>query len=159
MKSNYESHSRGGMVIMEVLCALLVFGMAAVGLMRAITVSAQSAVVAQQELRMLLRLQSKLTETSKYSRIEQLYNDKPVNISDPDELGVWTRTEITKLEDITTEIDGTVLNDMYHIKVSAFYENFGQEGEMTAETVRYSKLYSSTPAAAGGIPTPPPPPR
>lgn len=155
MKSNHSSHSRGGMVIMEVLCALLVFGMAAVGLMRAITVSAQSAVVAQQELRMLLRLQSKLTETSKYSRIEQLYNDQPVHVDDPDELGVWTRTEITKLEDITTEIDGTILNDMYHVKVSAFYENFGQEGEMTAETVRYAKLYSTTGAATGGVQTPP----
>jgi len=153
MKSHKTSPSRGGMVIMEVLCALLVFGMAAVGLMRAITVSAQSAVVAQQELRMLLRLQSTLNETSKYSRIEQLYNDKPVNITDPDELGVWTRTEITKLENITTEIDGTVVNDMYHIKVSAFYENFGQEGEMTAETVRYAKLYSTTGAAAGALPT------
>ena len=145
------------MVIMEVLCALLVFGMAAVGLMRAITVSAQSAVVAQQELRMLLRLQSTLNETSKYSKIEQLYEDKPINVTDPDELGVWTRTEIIKLEDITTAIDGQPVNDMYRVIVTAFYDNFGQTGEMTAETVRYAKLYSATGAAAGSVPSIPQP--
>ncbi len=153
MKTNSIPPARSGMVIMEVLCALLVFGMAAVGLMRAITASAQSAVVAQQELRMLLRLQSTLNETSKYSKIDQLYSDKPVNVTDPDDLGVWTRTEIIKLEDITTETDGQPVNDMYRIVVTAYYENFGQEGEMTAETVRYSKLYSATGAAAGAVPT------
>ena len=145
------------MVIMEVLCALLVFGMAAVGLMRAITVSAQSAVVAQQELRMLLRLQSTLNETSKYSKIDQLYEDKPVNVTDPDELGVWTRTEIIKLENITTEIDKQPVNDMYRVVVTAFYDNFGQTGEMTAETIRYAKLYSATGAAAGSVPSIPQP--
>ena len=157
MKTNPLPPGRSGMVIMEVLCALLVFGMAAVGLMKAITASAQSAVVAQQELRMLLRLQSTLNETSKYSKIEQLYSDKPVNVTDPDDLGVWTRTEIIKLEDITTQIDGQPVNDMYRIIVTAYYDNFGQEGEMTAETVRYAKLYSATGAAAGATPTIPQP--
>ncbi len=157
MKNHHTAPARSGMVIMEVLCALLVFGMAAVGLMRAITVSAQSAVVAQQELRMLLRLQSTLNETSKYSKIEQLYEDKPINVTDPDELGVWTRTEIIKLEDITTEIDKQPVNDMYRIVVTAFYDNFGQTGEMTAETIRYAKLYSATGAAAGSVPSIPQP--
>ena len=66
---------------------------------------------------------------------------------------MWTRTEIIKLEDITTEIDKQPVNDMYRIVVTAFYDNFGQTGEMTAETIRYAKLYSATGAAAGSVPS------
>jgi Tfp pilus assembly protein PilV len=157
VKASHKSTARGGMVIIEVLMALLIFGMAAVGLMRAITVSAQVAVVAQQELRMLLRLQSALTETSKYPNIEERYKEKPVYVTDPDDYGVYTRTEITLLEDITTAIDGQPVNDMYHIRVTAYYENFGKRGESSAETVRYARLYAATGAAAGGAPPPPAP--
>ena len=138
------------MVIMEVLCALLIFGMAVVGLMKALTISAHSAVISQQELRMILRLQSRLTETSKYPKIDELYNTEPIKTTDPDDLGVWTRTEITKIENVENS-EGQPLNDMYRIVVTAFYDDFGRTGELSADTVRYAKLYS-TAAAAGGAP-------
>ncbi len=157
MKARSLSKPAGGMVIIEVLMALLIFGMAAVGLMRAITVSAQTAVRAQQELRMLLRLQSALTETSKYPNIEERYREQPVYVTDPDDYGVYTRTEITLLEDITTEIDGQPVNDMYHIRVTAYFDNFGTRGEASAETVRYARLYATTGAAAGAAPPAAPP--
>lgn len=160
MKPAPPQQPRRGMVIMEVLVALLIFGMAAVGLMQAITVSAQTAVRAQQELRMLLRLQSALTETGKFPNIQERYKEKPVYQTDPDEYGVYTRTEITLLEDITTEKDGQPVNDMYHILVIAFYDDgFGKRGQTTAETVRYARLYSTTGATAGGgAPAPAPTP-
>lgn len=139
---------RGGMILMEVLCAILIFGMAAVGLMKAITVSAQSAVISQQELRMLLRLQSALNEYSKYPRIEELYDSPPPD-TDPDDLGVWLHTEITKIENQETS-EGQPLNDMYHIEVTAYYDDFGQVGELKADTVRYARLYTTTGAAAAG---------
>jgi Tfp pilus assembly protein PilV len=157
MKAHPIATPARGMVIIEVLMALLIFGMSAVSLMKAITVSAQTAIVAQQELRMLLRLQSALTETSKYPNIEERYKEKPVYVTDPDDYGVYTRTEITLLEDITTEIDGQPVNDMYHIRVTAYYDNSGKRGESSAETVRYARLYAATGAAAGGTPAPPAP--
>jgi Tfp pilus assembly protein PilV len=138
---------RKGMVIMEVLCALLIFGMAVVGLMKALTVSAHNAVISQQELRMILRLQSRLNETSKYPKIDELYNTEPVKTTEPDDLGVWTRTEIIKLEDLQNS-EGQPLNDMYHIIVTAYYDDFGKTGELSADTVRYAKLYNTAGAAA-----------
>ena len=132
------------MVIMEVLVALGVFGLAAMGLIKALTVAAQTAVVSQLELRMILRLQSTLTEYSKIARIEEGRWQ-----SDPDELGVWTETEVVPLEDIQNS-EGQILNDMFRIRVTGYYDNFGQVGEMSAETLRYARLYQTTGAAGAG---------
>ena len=132
------------MVIMEVLVALGVFGLAALGLIKALAVAAQTAVVSQLELRMILRLQSTLTEYSKIARIEEGKWQ-----SDPDELGVWTETEVVLLEDILNS-EGQPLNEMYRIRVTGYYDNFGQTGEMAAETLRYARLYQAT--GAGGAP-------
>lgn len=148
MKLLPPSSSRRGIVIFEVLAAILIFGLAAVSLLRAITVSAQTAVIAQQELRMILRLQSKLNEVSKYPRIEDLYNEKPASSDNPDQLGIWTEYVITLIEGVTTEIDGQPVNDMYHIKVTASYEDFGTVRTYAAETVRYARLYSTQGGAA-----------
>ncbi|HWB06125.1 MAG TPA: hypothetical protein VG796_24095 [Verrucomicrobiales bacterium] len=145
---------RDAMVIMEVLCAILVFGLAVVGLMKALTVSARSAAISQQELRMILRLQSTLNETSKYPKIDELYNTEPVKTTDADELGVWTRTEIVKLEGVLNS-EGQPLNDMYHIIVTAYYDDFGRTGEMMADSVRYARLYNTTGAGAAATPQPP----
>lgn len=148
---------RSAMIIMEVLVALGVFGLAVTGLIRALTVAAQTAVISQLELRMILRLQSTLTEYSKIARIEE-----GSWRSDPDELGVWTETEVVLLEDILNS-EGQPLTDMYRIRVTGFYDNFGQAGEMSAETLRYGRLYQTTgtagaaaPPAGGGQGTPPP---
>jgi hypothetical protein len=138
---------KSAMVIMEVLVALGVFGLAALGLIKALAVAAQTAVVSQLELRMILRLQSTLTEYSKIARIEEGKWQ-----SDPDELGVWTETEVVLLEDILNS-EGQPLNEMYRIRVTGYYDNFGQTGEMAAETLRYARLYQATGAGgAGGAP-------
>ena len=146
---------RRGMVIIEVLVSLLIFGMAAVGLMEAITASAKTAVAAQQELRMLLRLQSRLTEVSKFPDIAKLYENPP-RASDPDEFGVQTTVEIEKLEDQITAQDKQEVKDMYHITVRAFYDNFGQTGEVSADTIRYARLYSTRGGATATPATPNP---
>ena len=150
MKTQSPLSARKGMVILEVLLAIMVFGMAVTGLMKAMTVSAQSAIIAQLELRMILRLQSTLNEYSKYPRIEE-YEGKSFD-SDPDELGVWTRTEVLKIENAQNSEEQPIEN-MYEVVVTAFYDNFGQVGEMKANTVRYAKLYAATGAAAQ-TPTP-----
>lgn len=136
-----------GMILMELIMAIAIFGMVALGLMRALSIGAQTAVVGQLELRMLLRLQSTLTEYSKLQRMEE-----GVFESDPDDLGVITRTEIVKLDKLENA-DGQVLQDMFHVIVRAEYDNFGTKGEMVADTYRYAKLYQpQTGAAAAPAP-------
>ena len=146
------------MVLMEILCAIMIFGMAALGLMRALTVSAQNAIISQQQLRMLLRLQSKLTEYSKYPKIDEIYESNPVSTTDPDDFGVSTRTEIIKLDKLETpEPNAQPMNDMYQIVVTASYEDFGHFEEVKASTIRYAKLYATTTSGGGAaIPTPVP---
>ena len=147
MKPLVSSRPRG-MILMELVVAIAIFGMVALGLMRALSIGAQTAVVGQLELRMLLRLQSTLTEYSKVQRIEE---GGPFN-SDPDEFGVYTVTDIVKLDKLENA-DGQILQDMFHIIVRAEYDNFGTKGEMMADTYRYAKLYQTqtgAPAAPGG---------
>ncbi len=136
-----------GMILMELVIAMALFGMVALGLMRALSIGAQTAVVGQLELRMLLRLQSTLTEYSKLQRLEEGEFS-----SDPDDLGVITRTEVVKLDKLENA-DGQILQDMFHIIVRAEYDNFGTKGEMVADTYRYARLYqpqTGAPAAPGG---------
>ncbi len=145
---NFPFHRRPrGMILMELVVSIAIFGMVALGLMRALTIGAQTAVIGQLELRMLLRLQSTLTERSKVQRLEE-----GIVQDDPDDLGVIIRTEVVKLDKLENA-DGQVLQDMYHIIVRAEYDNFGAKGEMVADTYRYIKLYqpqTGAPAAPGG---------
>ena len=144
-RTNQPRHR--GMILMELIMAIAIFGMVALGLMRALSIGAQTAVVGQLELRMLLRLQSALTEVSKTQTIKEGTFDY-----DPDELGVVIRTEIVKLDKLENA-DGQLLPDMFHIIVRAEYDNFGTKGEMKADTYRYAKLYqpqAGAPAAPGG---------
>lgn len=135
--------SSRGIVLLEIVIAIAIFGVAAVGFMRALSVGAQNAIISQLELRMLLRLQSTLTEYSKLAQIEE-----GEWRTDPDDLGVATRTEIVKLE--MENQDGQELPEMYHIIVHAYYNHMGQQGQMSAETWRYSRLYQNQPGAAAG---------
>lgn len=147
MKPSARRRPRG-MILMELVISIAIFGMVALGLMRALSIGAETSVVGQLQLRMLLRLQSTLTEYSKVARIEE---GGPFD-SDPDELGVITRTEIIKLDKMENA-DGQILQDMYHIIVRAEYDNFGVKGEMMADTYRYARLYqpqTGALAAPGG---------
>ena len=154
MKPRFQANvprRRKGMILMELVISIAIFGMVALGLMRALSIGAETAVVGQLELRMLLRLQSTLTEHSKLQRLEE-----GVFESDPDDMGVITRTEVIKLDKMENE-DGQILQDMFHIIVRAEYDNFGVKGEMVADTYRYMKLYQQQAgaAAAPGGATPP----
>lgn len=146
---------RRGMVIMEVLVAIGVFGITVTGLMQAMVQASKSAVMTRSELRMILRLQSELNKYSKWPRIQEF--EGQVITTDPDEIGVATRTEIIKLEDIQN-MEEQPLQEMYEIIVTAKCDTFGtgEITEISASTVRYAKLYSATGAAAGQPATPTP---
>jgi hypothetical protein len=48
------------------------------------------------------------------------------------------------------------LNDMFEIVVTAYYDDFGQTGEVKANTVRYARLYATTNTPGSNQPQPQP---
>ncbi len=146
---------RRGMILMEMLVAIAIFGIVVTALMQALTQVAKSAALSRTELRMVLRLQSELNKYSKWPRIQEF--EGKIFETDPDEIGVWTKTEIIKLEDIQN-MEQQPLQEMYEIVVTAYSDAIGngEIHEQRASTVRYARLYSATGAAAGQVPTTPP---
>ena len=127
-----------GFVLLEVLLAIALFGMAGLGLAKALTFSAQAAVESQLDLRMMTRLQSALTLAAKSKQMEEYEI-----ISDPDDLGVQVETIVVEMQDGELQnMDGQDLQDMWKIQVRAFWIRNGQSAELTAETWRYGPLYS-----------------
>jgi len=126
-----------GFVLLEVLLAIALFGMAGLGMVRALNYSAQAAVESQLDIRMMTRLQSALTLASKAREMEEYEY-----VSDPDDLGVQVQTIVEEMnrEELLNE-DGQELQDMWRITVKAFWERNGKFGEMDAQTWRYEPLY------------------
>ncbi|MES2705394.1 MAG: hypothetical protein V4726_02215 [Verrucomicrobiota bacterium] len=142
-------HARAGLILLEMLMAIAIFGMVALGLMRALTIGAQTAIISQLELRMIQKMQSTLTEYSKVQVLQEGVYDVPATDID---MGVALRVQVEKMDKLLNA-DGQPLNDMYHIMVTAEYNNFGAKGQMTADTFRYANLYKTQ---AGGAAPPPP---
>jgi type II secretory pathway pseudopilin PulG len=138
---------RAGIALIEVILAVAFFGMAALGLLRALTAMSQAANYAKMQLRMTAVLESTLTQFARQPKIEE--TARPI-ISEPDESGVWTETQILEMNEkngnqlMTDESEQggrQPLQQMYHIIVTAFWELGDQRGEETAETYRYGPLF------------------
>jgi type II secretory pathway pseudopilin PulG len=127
-------------VLVEMLMALSVFGMCAVALIKALAATTKLAVESQMDARMLLRLQSRLTEISKLRDISA-WKDQSVT-SQPDELGVWTETLVEEMPEILN-VDGQQVTQLYRIYVKAFnkVEWKNEPDTMDAEVWRYLPLY------------------
>lgn len=126
-----------GFVLLEVLLAVALFGIAGLGLATALNFSAQAAVESQVDLRMMTRLQSALTLASKAQQMEEY-----TVVDNPDDLGVQVETIVEEMEDgVLLNEDGQDLQDMWIITVRAFWEKNGQYAELTAQTWRYGALY------------------
>ena len=125
-------------MLLEVLLAIALFGIAGLGLVKALNFSAKAAVESQLDIRMIMRLQSALTLAGKAQQMEEYEV-----VSDPDELGVQVMTTVVEMvdEELLNE-DGQELQDMWLIRVRAFWERNGNYGELVAETWRYGPLYS-----------------
>ncbi|CAN5248352.1 hypothetical protein BH23VER1_BH23VER1_32240 [soil metagenome] len=122
-------------ILMEVLLAVALFGMAGLGLSMAINRTAKNANQTRIEYQMISRLQSALTEASKAARMEE---DKIV--TEPDELGIFLTTEIIPMEEIENA-EGQFLQNMWLIRCTAIWERSEEILEMEAETYRYLPLY------------------
>ena len=134
----YQNSDQRGFILLEVLLAIALFGVAGLGLVKALNFSAKAAVESQLDIRMMMRLQSALTLASKAQQMEEYEI-----VSDPDELGVQVMTTVEEMpEDFLLNEDGQELQDMWLITVRAFWQRNGNADEMTAQTWRYGPLYS-----------------
>ncbi len=129
---------RKGFLLMEVLLAFLVFGVAATGFAIALDRTADLAATAQRKLKMTRLLESALAEAMSYPVLEE--GTTSVAVEEMAEEGLEIATTIELLPEIENE-DGQLLQEMYRIEVLATWFENAEQREQMAETWRYSRLY------------------
>ena len=125
-------HGRGGFVLLEVVLALGLFALVAVGMTRALNQIAQTSKMSRMEARVLRVLESVLAETSHHPEIE------PGTFTfDNRDDQVEARVEISKAILITQ--DEAELDRMLRIQAEAWIEDAGDRVmERTLETYVYA---------------------
>ena len=126
---------KSGFLLLEMVLALAVFGMAATGFTVALNRMAATASLAQSELRITRILDSALEETISLPTIEE--GSDTIEIG---ETGVELETTIERIEDLLNE-DGQQLQDMFRIRITAKWVENGRSQERSAETWRYGMMY------------------
>ena len=126
---------RRGYVLMEVVLAIGVFAIAATGFVVALHRIDQLAAVTQQRMRIMRILDSALKEAVSLPVMEE--GKTTVSL---EEMGVEVETLIQPIEDMENQ-DGQLLQEMFMIKVTAFWVEGSQWQEESAETWRYARLY------------------
>ena len=126
---------KSGFLLLEMVLALAVFGMAATGFTVALNRMAATASLAQSELRITRILDSALEETLSQPTIEE--GSDTIEIG---ETGVELETNIERIEDLLNE-EGQQLQDMFLIRIKAKWVENGRSQERSAETWRYGMMY------------------
>jgi hypothetical protein len=137
---------------MEMMAALMLFGLAGTALIVALSSMADLALESQMDVRMQMRVQSRLTEFHKMNNLQEWAGK--TETSEKDEMGVWTETSVEELKDVYQNKQGQALQQLYKVHVIAFYDRNGTMQETHAEAVRYLPLYRTT--GAGGFNQPQP---
>ena len=124
-----------GFLLLEVILALAVFAAAGTSFAVIFNQMARSAALTQNELRLTRILDSALDETLSLPVLEEGKFEDEVG-----KTGITMTTSIVKLEDLEAE-DGQILQDMFHIIVTARWYEMGEWKERSAETWRYGRMY------------------
>ncbi|MES2440014.1 MAG: type II secretion system protein [Verrucomicrobiota bacterium] len=127
--------ARRGFLLLEMVLALAVFGIAATGFSVALRRMADAAQLAQSELRITRILDSALDETLSLPTLEEGKTNSSVG-----ETGIELDTEIKLLEDLVNE-EGQPLNEMYVITINARWYDSGEWHERAVETWRNGRMY------------------
>lgn len=136
MKVDFSSRAKPkGFLLLEVVLALGVFAIACTGLTVAFHRMAGTASLAQNELRITRILDSALTEQLSMPILEEGVTQIPVEGTDI-ELDVI----IEPIEDLENQ-DGELLQQMFHIRITANWFENGAWQERSAETWRYNPMY------------------
>ena len=124
-----------GFLLLEMILALAVFGIAATGFAVALHRMAAVAGLAQRELRITRILESALDETLSLPVLEIGTTNTSVG-----ETGIELDTTVELIEDLQHE-DGQPLQEMYLIKVEAKWFDNGQWQNRAVDTWRYGRMY------------------
>jgi type II secretory pathway pseudopilin PulG len=136
MKLSVQRAKRG-FLLLEMVLALGVFGMAATGFIVALHRMADVAALAQSEMRVTRILDSALEETLSLPVLEEGVTESVVGQS-PSEYKLITTIE--PLEELENE-EGQILQEMFRIEVRARWFENGTWQERNAETWRYGRMY------------------
>ncbi len=133
---NHSVHSvKRGFLLLEMVLALAVFGIAATGFAVALRRMANVAALAQSELRITRVLESALDEALSVPVLEEGVTESEVGST-----GIDLVTTVELLKELETE-DGQLLQEMYSIKVEAKWFENGQWQNRVVDTWRYGRMY------------------
>ncbi len=124
-----------GFLLLEMVLALTVFGMAATGFVVALQRMSAAASLAQSELRITRILDSALDETISLPVLEEGTSNSTVG-----ETGIELDTTIELIDDLTNE-EGINLQEMYRIEILARWYDNGKWQDRRVETWRYGRMY------------------
>lgn len=122
-----------GFLLLEMVLALAVFGIAATGFAVALKQMGDAAYLAQSELQLTRVLDSALDETLSLPTLEEGETSVVV-----DEMELTTT--ITLLEELLNE-DGQALDQMFDIQIQARWYSNGAWQERVVDTWRNGKMY------------------
>ncbi len=134
-KTSNRPSTRNGFLLLEVVLALGVFAIAATGMAVAFHRMAESASLAQTEMRITRILDSALTEQLSFPTLEEGVTQIPVEGTD-----IELDVVIEPIEDLENQ-DGELLQQMYHIEITANWFANGAWQSRSAETWRYNLMY------------------
>lgn len=124
-----------GFLLLEMVLALAVFGIAATGFAVALRRMSDAASLAQSELQITGVLDSALEETLSLPVLEEGETSTTVG-----ETGIELETIIKLMDDLQNE-DGQVLQEMYSIQINARWVTNGAWHERSVDTWRYGRMY------------------
>ena len=124
-----------GFLLLEMVLALAVFGIAATGFAVALRRMADVAALAQSELRITRVLESALDEALSVPVLEE-----GVTESEAGNTGIDLVTTVELLKELQNE-EGQLLQEMYSIKVEAKWFENGQWQNRAVDTWRYGRMY------------------
>ena len=124
-----------GFLLLEIVLALAVFGIAATGFSVALHRMSKAAQLAQSELSITRILDSALQETLSLPVLEDGVSNSTVPASD-----IELDTTIELLAELENE-EGQFLQEMYLIKIDARWFANGEWQERSVETWRYGRMY------------------
>lgn len=124
-----------GFLLLEVVLALGIFAIACTGLTVAFHRMADAASLAQSEMRINRILDSALTEQLSFPTLEEGVFQIPVEDTD-----IELDVTIAPLEEFINQ-DGELLQNMFHITITANWFQNGEWQSRSAETWRYNLMY------------------
>lgn len=126
---------RRGFLLLEMILALAVFSMAATGFVVALQRMSKVAALAHDELRVTRILDSAMNEVQGWMPIEVGEKALPV-----DAAGVEVLCRIDRIEDLQNR-DGSTLDEIYRIRLTARWYQDGQWRTRESETWRNGRMY------------------